>query len=119
MSRNQQGVVLFLTLLLCLFFFGSAPPWLWHQEESAGIDRIWESDRTAFRGVWVEVGAPFVNRGVYSIEKGRPVRDALAKAGEFQKIAAMNPESLAAKVERNGRSAPLLNRATVARVSRS
>ncbi len=103
MSRNQQGVVLFLTLLLCLFFFGSSPPSLWHHGESSGIDRIWQPNRIAAQGVWVEVDGLFPNRGVYPVEKGQTVRDVLAKARELREFFPTNPESLVTKVEQSGR----------------
>ena len=103
MKRNQQGVVLFLTFLLCLFFFGISSPLRFQRETSPSQDRPLVPNKISGQEVWIEVDGPFEKRGVYAVEKGQRVLDVLAKAGGFQENISLTPESLSAKVEQSGR----------------
>ncbi len=103
MNRNQQGVVLFLTLLLCLHFFWVASPSRPPHEVSLLPDRPPVANKILEEKVWIEVDGPFKNRGVYAIEKGQRVFDLVAKTGGFHESTEITPESLSAKIDQSGR----------------
>ena len=102
MTRDQQGVVLFLGLLLTLIFVlplrSFSPP-----SANPARDPILPPPGAPSREeVWVEVDGPVRNRGIYPLEKGRSVREAVAKAGGASGGLSPSPESAALKIEKSG-----------------
>jgi competence protein ComEA len=102
MTRDQQGVVLFLGLLLTLIFV--LPPRSF-SPSSAGPARdsiLPSAGPSSNEEVWVEVDGPVRNPGIYPLEKGKSFRDALAKAGGISGNFSLSPEAGAAKIEKSG-----------------
>ena len=102
MTRDQQGVVLFLGLLLTLIFVLPPRPF---SSPSAGPARdpiLPSAGPSSSEEVWVEVDGPVRNRGIYPLEKGKSFREAVAKAGGTSGGFSLSPESAAAKIEKSG-----------------
>jgi len=102
MSREQQGVVLFLSLSLCLVFFLTHPssPLNEGGKESA------EGERLSVKpgpGIAVEMDGEIGPRGVLQGESGMTVREALEKAGGAQKKMSFPEEILSQKIEKSSR----------------
>ena len=102
MTRDQQGVVLFLGLLLTLIFVLPPRPF---SPPSAGPARdsiLPSAGHSSIEEVWVEVDGPVRNRGIYPLEKGKSVREAVEKAGGTSGSFSLSPESGAVKIEKSG-----------------
>ena len=104
MSREQQGVILFLTLSLCLFFFLTGAGSLKEREPllspfqqeafqipSAGKEFVLELDGNVER------------RGIIQVESGSTVGEALEKAGGVYGGLSLPKDALGRKIERNSR----------------
>lgn len=103
MTRDQQWVVLFLSLSLALYFFLSTPSSSWIR---AGLLAPEEeiSPRNSLAGeVTVEVDGSVNRRGVYSIPAGTTVLDLIEKAGGMSAKLSLPPESLLNKIEKSCR----------------
>ena len=101
MSREQQGVVLFLSLILGLFFFltSSTPS----RKESARLpspEGI-PNPRPGEGKLLVEVDGSVNQRGMVQVEAGRPLLEALEKAGGIKGDIALPPEALTTRIEKN------------------
>jgi competence protein ComEA len=103
MTRDQQWVVLFLSLSLALFFFLTTPPSGWNKAARfAPEEDIFP--RTFPAGeVTVEVDGSVNRRGVYSIPAGTAVLDLIEKAGGMSAKLSLPPESLLNKIEKSCR----------------
>lgn len=102
MTRDQQGVVLFLGLLLTLIFVLPPRPF---SSPSAGPARdpiLPSAGPSPSEEVWVEVDGPVRNRGIYPLEKGKSFSEAVAKAGGTSGGFSLSPESAAVKIEKSG-----------------
>jgi len=102
MTREQQGVVLFLGLLLTLVFILSSGSFLSPSPAPVRSLILPSAESSPNEAVWVEVDGPVRNRGIYSIEKGKSVFDALEKAGGTSGSCSLSPESTAVKIEKSG-----------------
>ncbi len=103
MSRDQQGIVLFLTLLLTFFFLLSIPSSSWKEIPGPGPEERTPGPRAGEGRVLVEVDGSVNQRGMVEIEEGGTVLDALAKAGGPREEMAASPEVLAQKLEKSSR----------------
>jgi len=103
MTRAQQGVVLFLSLLLSLFFFLTFLPFSSNPGNPANGIRPIASDTPSNQEVWIEVDGEVKNRGVWSIGKGQTVREAIEKAGGAQGNLSLPADSMNAKMEKSAR----------------
>jgi competence protein ComEA len=103
MTRNQQWILLFLSLALTLFFFLTNPPLPIHRSAF----RIDPEDSATYRlptGDWkVEVDGNVNCRGVYDVEPGMTVADVIAKAGGMSSKLSLSPQSLLRKIEKSCR----------------
>jgi competence protein ComEA len=103
MSRDQQGIVLFLSLFLVFFFLLTLPSSSWREipkgpgEESASGPAPREGQ------VLIEVDGSVNQRGMVRVEEGETVRDALAKAGGVKGEIAVPSEPLGQKIEKSSR----------------
>jgi len=103
MTRDQQGVVLFLSLSLALFFFLTSPPSGWNKGgRLAHEDDITRRNSPAGE-VTVEMDGSVNRRGVYSIPAGTTVLDLIEKAGGMSAKLSLPPESLLNKIEKSCR----------------
>jgi competence protein ComEA len=103
MTRDQQWVVLFLSLSLALFFFLTTPPSGWNKAgRFAPEDDISQRDSPAGE-VTVEMDGSVNRRGVYSIAAGTAVLDLIEKAGGMSAKLSLPPESLLNKIEKSCR----------------
>jgi len=102
MSREQQGVVLFLSLSLCLVFFLTHPS---SPLKEGGKESV-EGQRLSGKpgpGIAVEMDGEIGPRGVLQAESGMTVREALEKAGGIQKKMSLPEEILSQKIEKSSR----------------
>jgi len=103
MTRDQQGVVLFLSLSLALFFFLTSPPSGWNKGgRLAHEDDITRRNSPAGE-VTVEMDGSVNRRGVYSIPAGTTVLDLIEKAGGMSAKLSLPPESLLNRIEKSCR----------------
>jgi competence protein ComEA len=103
MTREQQGVVLFLASLLALFFFltsHSSPPSLPARFVAAGDFSLKKSGEGEFL---VEVDGSVNRRGVYPVARGESILDAIEKAGGIKDKISLPPEILQTKIEKSCR----------------
>jgi competence protein ComEA len=102
MSREQQGVVLFLSLFLCVVFFLTPPSF---PLKEGGKETV-EGERLPVKpgpGIAVEMDGEVAPRGVLQVESGMTVREALEKAGGVQKKMSFPEEILSQKIEKSSR----------------
>jgi len=103
MTREQQGVVLFVASLLVLFFFltsHSSPPSLPVRFVAAGDFSLKKSGEGEFL---VEVDGSVNRRGVYPVARGESILDAIEKAGGIKDKISLPPEILQTKIEKSCR----------------
>jgi competence protein ComEA len=103
MTRDQQWVVLFLSLSLGLFFFLTTPPSVWNQPGRMPPEEDLSLKISPGREFMVEVDGGVRRRGVYSIQAGMTVLDLIEKAGGMSAKLSLPPESLLIKVEKSCR----------------
>jgi competence protein ComEA len=103
MTRAQQGVVLFLSLLLSLFFFITYPLFSSNPGNPGNGTRPIVSNTPSNQEVWIEVDGEVTNRGVWPMEKGQTVREVLEKAGGAQRNLSLPAEAMNAKMEKSAR----------------
>jgi competence protein ComEA len=103
MNREQQGVILFLTLSLCLLFFLTGP--LSSSKEGAKTLPVGERlpGRSSGTGFPVEIDGAAGPRGIVQAEPGMTVGEVLEKAGGVQEKHSLSPEDLARQVEKSSR----------------
>jgi len=103
MRREQQGVVLFLSLSLGLIFVLSHPSFFKEgaqpQVEEEGL--LPASSRG--QGIALELDGEVGARGVLQAESGMTVREALEKAGGVQERMSFPEETLSQKIEKSSR----------------
>jgi competence protein ComEA len=103
MNRDQQAVVLFLSLSLCfLFFFFTRPS----APLKEGTKEPMEGERLPAKpvaGIAVEMNGDFGPRGVIQAESGMTVREALEKAGATQEKMPLPEEILSQKIDKSSR----------------
>jgi competence protein ComEA len=103
MNRDQQAVVLFLSLSLCFLFFFLTRPSLPLKE---GTKEPMEGERLPAKpvtGIAVEMDGDFGPRGIIQAESGMTVREALEKAGATQEKMPFPEEILSQKIEKSSR----------------
>ncbi|MBI5966904.1 MAG: ComEA family DNA-binding protein [Deltaproteobacteria bacterium] len=103
MTREQQSIVLFLSLLLSLLFFLTSPPSPVSEAVRANPERNFPSKKSAEGEILVEVDGSVNHRGIYSIGAGMNVLDVLEKAGGISEKLSLPAENLLQKVEKNCR----------------
>ena len=102
MTRDQQGVVLFLGLLLTLIFILTSQPFA-PASGGRAVELILPSgEPSSSEEVWVEVDGPVRNRGIYPLKKGESVLDALGKAGGPIGSLSLPPDLSAVRIEKSG-----------------
>jgi competence protein ComEA len=102
MSREQQGVVLFLCLALGLFFFLAAPsPWKGFSRHPAG--ETIPNARLGQKKIVIEVDGRVNQRGMIQIEEGGMLLEALQKAGGTIGDLSLQADLLQARIERSSR----------------
>jgi len=102
MSREQQGVILFLCLFFCLVFFLTHPssPLKEGGKESGKGEPLSVKPGP---GIAVEMDGEVGPRGVLQAESGMTVREALEKAGGVEKKMSFPEETLSRKIEKSSR----------------
>jgi competence protein ComEA len=103
MTRDQQGVLLFLSLSLVLFFFLTYPPSGWNRAGRLAPEEDISPRNSPAGEVTVEVDGSVNRRGVYSIPAGMTVLDLIEKAGGMSAKISLPPESLLNKIEKSCR----------------
>lgn len=103
MTREQQGIVLFLCFLLVLFFFLTAPPAPLPQSFPATVGGDSSKNKSAGGEILVEVDGNVNRRGVYTVEMGISVLDVIEKAGGIKGNLSLPPEIVLARIEKNCR----------------
>ena len=102
MTRDQLGVVLFLSLLLTVIFLLTARP-LPPPAAVPGRDQVLSfAAPPAGDEIWVEVDGPVRNRGIYPLEKGKSVLEAMEKAGGSAGNLGLSPDAGAMKISKSG-----------------
>jgi competence protein ComEA len=100
MTREQQGVILFLATFLILFFFLTSPPF--PVQRSVGADPL--SPKLTEEGeLQVELAGSVHRRGIYAVAKGESVLDALEKAGGIKDKISLPPAMLQTRIDKNCR----------------
>ena len=103
MNREQQGVILFLSLSLGLFFFLSTPPPVWREFSNPPSEEGVLSPRLAEGEILIEVDGSVNRRGMVQIDAGRPVLEALERAGGIKGHLSLSPEALTTKIDKSSR----------------
>ena len=103
MNREQQGVILFLTLSLCLLFFLTGP--FSSSKEGGKTPPMGERlpGKSSGQGFPVEIDGAAGPRGIVQAEPGMTVGEVLERAGGGQEKHSLSPEDLARKVEKSSR----------------
>jgi competence protein ComEA len=104
MSREQQGVILFLTLSLCLLFFLTGPRSLKENEPLVSPFKT-EAFQVPSGGkeFALELDGSVERRGIIQVEPGMTVGEALEKAGGVYGGLSLPKEALGQRIERNSR----------------
>jgi competence protein ComEA len=104
MSREQQGVILFLTLSLCLLFFLTGPRSL---KESEPLVSPFKPEAfqvpSGGKEFALELDGRVERRGIIPVEPGMTVGEALEKAGGVYGGLSLPKEALGQRIERNSR----------------
>jgi competence protein ComEA len=103
MSREQQGVVLFLSLSLGLFFFLTTPSSAWKESSSRTSDERTLTSPLAEGEILIEVDGSVNQRGMVPIEPGTTLLEALEKAGGVKGKLSLPPEALTTKIDKSSR----------------
>jgi len=103
MSREQQEVVLFLSLSLCLLFFLAHPASFLKEGDQARVEGKFPALPSGRQEVALEMDGEVAARGVLRVESGMTVREALGKAGGVHEKLSFAEEILAQKIERSSR----------------
>jgi competence protein ComEA len=103
MSREQLGVVLFLSLSLGLFFFLTTPTSAWKEFSSLPSEERVLASRLAEGEILIEVDGSVNQRGMVQIEAGKPVLEALERAGGVKGKLSFPPEALTTKIDKSSR----------------
>ena len=103
MNREQQGIVLFLTLSLCLLFFLTGP--FSSPKEGGKAPPIEErlARQSNERGFPVEIDGAAGPRGIVQAEPGMTVQEVLERAGGVQEKLSFSSEELSRRVEKGSR----------------
>lgn len=103
MNREQQGVVLFLSLSLCLLFFLTNPFSTGKEATPSLPQERMAAEKPAGEEILIEVDGKVHRRGMVKIDAGTTVRDTLEKAGGVQGELSLPPEILSRKIEKSCR----------------
>jgi competence protein ComEA len=103
MSREQQGVVLFLSLSLGLFFFLTTPSSAWKESSSRTSSERTSTSPLAEGQILIEVDGSVNQRGMVPIEPGTSLLEALEKAGGVKGKLSLPPEALTTKIDKSSR----------------
>jgi len=103
MTREQQAIVLFLSLLLSLLFFLTSPPSSVNEAVRVTPEGNFPSKKLTEGEILVEVDGSVNRRGIYTFGAGMNVLDVIEKAGGISEKLSLLPESLLQKVEKNCR----------------
>lgn len=101
MSREQQGVVLFLSLALGLFFFLNTPSSAWKGFSGPPPEFEGPNFWPTAEQLLVEVDGSVNQRGMIRIEAGRTLLEALEKAGGVKGEISLPPETLRTKIDKS------------------
>jgi competence protein ComEA len=101
MSREQQGVILFLTLSLCLLFFLTGPRPL--KEREPLLSPVKQEAPSGEMEFVLELEGSVERRGIIQAQPGVTVREALEKAGGVYGGFSLAEEALGEKIERSSR----------------
>ena len=103
MTRDQQWVVLFLSLSLALFFFLTTPPSAWNKARRSTPENDLSLKYFPAGELTVEVDGSVNRRGIYSIPAGMTVFDLIEKAGGMSARLSLPSESLLNPIEKSCR----------------
>ena len=103
MSREQQRVVLFLSLSLSFLFFLTHPASFQKGESQAPVEKKLFVPPSGGQGMALEMDGEIAPRGVLRVEPGMTVREALGKAGGVHEKLSFPEEILARKIEQSSR----------------
>jgi competence protein ComEA len=103
MTRQQQWVVLFLSLSLFLYFLLINPPATLNEAPRLAPEGDRSSKKSTGEEFLVEVDGSVNRRGVYSMGPGMKVSDVIEKAGGISKKVSLSPESLLTEIEKSCR----------------
>ena len=103
MSREQQGIVLFISLSLGLLFLLTHPASFLKEGDQAQVEGEWLTLPSGGQGVVLEMDGEIAPRGVLRVESGTTVRELLEKAGGVHEKLSFPEEILAQKIERSSR----------------
>jgi competence protein ComEA len=103
MSREQQGVVLFLSLSLALFFFLTSPSSAWKEFSGRPSEERTLPSPLAEGQILIEVDGSVNQRGMVQIEPGMTLLEALERAGGVKGKLSLSPEALSTKIDKSSR----------------
>ncbi len=101
MSREQQGVAIFLSLALGLFFFLTGPTPTGKEFSRIRAEEGKSNPAPEEGQVMVEVDGSVNQKGMVQVESGSSVVEVLEKAGGIKGEISLPPEALAMKVEKS------------------
>jgi competence protein ComEA len=103
MTREQQWVVLFLSLSLSLFFFLTNLPFTWKEAGRRAPQEPPPVKKSLKNELIVEVDGSVKRQGIYAIGPGRSVSDVIARAGGINQKMSLPSENLQRTIERSCR----------------
>ena len=103
MTREQQGVVLFLSLSFFLYFLLTHPPAALNEAAREAPLEDLSSKKPFGEEFLVEVEGSVNRRGVYAVSPGMNLLDVIAKAGGISSKLSLSPQDLLGKIEKSCR----------------
>jgi len=103
MSREQQGIVLFLSLTLLFYFFLTSWPSLFRNPLPPAEEGTLTGKETQGKEFMVEMDGMVKERGVYPVPRGMRLPEVIAQAGGIKENLSLPPEILRREIDQNYR----------------
>ena len=103
MTREQQRVVLFLSLFLCLLFFLTPSPSRWGEPIRPKSEMNLLAKATPEEEIKIEVDGSVNRRGTYGINRGATVKEIIEKSGGLSGNSSLPPDVLLLRIEKSCR----------------
>jgi len=103
MTREQQRVVLFLSLFLCFLFFLTPSPFHWGEPIRPQSEKNLLAKASPEEEIKIEVDGSVNRRGTYGISRGATVKEIIEKSGGLSGNLSLPPDILLLGIEKSCR----------------